>query len=334
LPGQSASTRNWAAAAVFVLVAALPAPVILAIEAGTMARVRALIAGTGIRSSAPISLPPEADSIAWAWAIFFIVLALVYATDTRAESSRRAELDLFDDFVEPEPEPGSEPEPEPLIRVRSEPPGRSTSSLPEVQSLGEAQAWYKKGNELYSQGRYAESIARFDRALKLYPRLAAAWAGRGLACNAMRQYDDAGRCYDEALRLDPRDPAVWHDKGNTLSAIGRLEGALNCYNEALIIDPRDARAWNNKGICLASLGRLEEAIACCDRAVELDPSYLLGWQAKGMLDERLGRTADAIAAYRQFLSLTPDRDSAAAGKIRQRLSALEASAQVEPDRAV
>ena len=321
----SRPVRHWDRAAAFIVIAALPPIVMLALEAGTVARVRAIIAGTKVAPPPPLLLIPGADNIALAWVIFFVVLAFVYVTDTGPEGGERAEPDAFGDHTEPEPEP--EVVAAASRAAASEPTGDGGDALPAVQNLPQAQALLEKGSELYASGHHEQAIAHFDEALKLYPRLAGGWAGKGLASNAMGQYQEAIRCYDEALRLDPRDSAVWHDKGSTLSAVGRLEGALNCFNEVLVVDPRDERAWYNKGICLANLGRPEEALLCCNKATELDPSFAVAWQAKAMVEERLGRVPDALAAYKQFIALASAGDPAAVEEVKRHISALEAAPQ-------
>jgi tetratricopeptide (TPR) repeat protein len=326
--------RHWDKAAAFVVLAALGPVVMLGLEAGTAARIWAFVAGAKVEPSPTLLFAPGADIILWAWVVFFVVLALVYAVETPARDDYEKFADeVGGDFVIPEPESGPEPAPrsEPRIAIPEVQPTaeRQGEALPIVHSLPEAQAWFKKGGELYAQRRYEEAISRFDRALNIYPRLASAWAGKGLASNAIGQYQEAIRCFDEALRLDPRDAAVWHDKGNVLSAIGRLEGALGCFNEALVLDARDAGAWNNKGVCLAALGRPEEAVACCDKALALDPTYVTAWQAKGLIEERLGHLAQAIAAYNQFIELSQDRDAAAAERVRLHIRALESPTQAE-----
>ena len=322
--------RHWDKAAAFAAIAVLSPIIMLAFEAGTVARVRTIISGT---RTATFTLPslaftPQVDGVMWAWVVFFSVLALVYAMDTGRE---RSEMEQFGDYIPPEPEP------EPEVRATAGPRPAATSeptvaggdSLPAVPNIPEAQSWFRKGNELHAAGSYEEAIPCYDKALRLHPRLASAWAARGLACNALRQYQEAIRCYDESLRLDARDPAVWHDKGNALCAIGRLEGALGCYNEALIIDPRGARAWNNKGICLASLGRPEEALPCCNKATQIDPSYAVSWQATAMIEERLGRTAEAASAYKRFIELASASDAAAVERVQRHVSVLEAATQTE-----
>jgi tetratricopeptide (TPR) repeat protein len=320
--------RHWDKAAAFAVLAALGPIVMLALEAGTPARVWAFISGNRAEPPPTLLFAPGADIVLWAWVIFFVVLALIYAVDTGpSDEYEKFAAEVGGDFVIPEPEPA--PEPEPPVAVPEVPQAAAVESevLPTVHSLPEAQAWFKKGSELYAQRRYVDAISRFDRALKIYPRLASAWAAKGLANNAIGQYQEAIRCFDESLRLDPRDAAVWHDKGNLLSAMGRFEEALNCFNEALILDARDAGAWNNKGVCLAALGRPEEAVACCEKALALNPTYATAWQAKGLIEERLGHLPQALAAYKQFIALSGDRDAAAVEKVRRHVVALEAGAQ-------
>ncbi len=320
----SKPVRHWDRAAAFAAIAALPPIILLAIEGGAASRAWALVSGDEITLKSPVVFGISSDTIAWAWAIFFAVLALIYALDTRPEGRETSEPDAFGDYLPPDPESESEVR----VAMTSGSPDEGGDSLPAVPNVAEAQVWLKKGGELYAEGRYEEAISGFDKAIKLHPRLASAWAGRGLACNAMRQYQAAIRSYDESLRLDPRDAAVWHDKGNTLCAIGRLEGALNCFNEAIVIEPRDARAWNNKGICLASLGRPDEALPCCVKATQLDPAYAVAWHARAMIEERLVRVPDAVASYKQFIALTSASDAATVERIQRHVSVLEAGAPV------
>ena len=276
----------------------------------------------------PASFWTEVHTIAVAWAIFFGVLAFVYATRKAPSVSETSEPEAVADQPPARPEPEARPLPE--VRAIQPPTSSERESLPVVMTLPEAQALYKKGSELYAMGRGDEAMVRFDKALKLNPRLASAWAGKGHVLSARGEYQEAIRCYDEALRIDRRDAAVWHDKGSALCAVGWWEGALNCFNEALILDPRDERAWFNKGICLSNLGRHDEALPCCVKATQLDPSFAEAWQAQAIMQESLGWIQDAVAAYKQFIALVPPGDDATVERVRRHVSALEAGPQARP----
>ena len=314
--------RRWGIAAAFAVVAALPPIILLALEAGALARVQATISGAKLAASQPsLSTGPGADTIAWAWAVFFAVLAIVFVKGDEPAGGAASQSEDIGGYVI------LDPVPELRSSVLELSKGDSAEPLPAVQNLEKAQAWFRKGSEQYGLGLYEEAISSFDRALRLYPRLASAWGGKGLAYDAKGLYRDAISCYDESLRLDPRDPEVWHAKGMTLTAMGRLEGALNCFNEALMLSMRDARAWNNKGVCLAGLGRLDEAIACYDKALTFDRSYALAWHAKAMAQEQLGQIPEAIAAFKKYIDLAPGRAAATIERVRRHVSALEAGPQ-------
>jgi Tfp pilus assembly protein PilF len=318
--------RARAVAFVFVVAAALPWLVKLALEFGTAAGIQAIIYGASSVPQPP-PLPSGAGAITWAWTVFFITLAFVCGTETVPRTGAVAEPGVVSDRSIPEVESALRSAEHAIGEQAHESEGQL---LPEVQSLQKAQVLLTEGTEQYGQGHFDEANVRFDKALQLCPRLASAWAGKGLSSNALGQFQEALRCYDESLRLDPRDPAVWHDKGNTLSAIGRHEGAMSCFNEALILDPNDARAWNNKGGCLASLGRFDEARTCYDNALAIDPSYPLAWYAQGVIEERLGYVETALIAYRRFLTLGSDQDAATVENARRHVTELETALQSEP----
>jgi len=52
--------------------------------------------------------------------------------------------------------------------------------------------------------------------------------------------------FDRALAIDPRYAAAWYNKGGSLADLGLREEAISCYDQALAIDPGDAAAWTSK----------------------------------------------------------------------------------------
>jgi tetratricopeptide (TPR) repeat protein len=339
-PSQVVPHRRWGLTVVFAVIAALPPLFLFGVETGVVARLWAII------NRADPALPPavlavgEASLIVWAWAVFFLVIALVVGRGTEPErhaegAPEEGELEtaVGDPWADAGIESASTLDASAAAATAGmdEPAesgleGFGAENLPSIPNLPEVEAWYSRGGRLHGMGRYEEAIVCYDKALRLHPRFASAWAGKGLASNSLGRYLDAIGCYDEALRLDPRSSAVWYNKGNTLCAVSRFEGALNAFNEALIIDPGDARSWHNKGVCLASLGRHDEAIPCYDKALELDPSYAVAWRAKAMVEERMGRVQDAVRAFKQFISLASDRDARLAEGVQRHVEWLEGEA--------
>jgi hypothetical protein len=150
-----------------------------------------------------------------------------------------------------------------------------------------------QGDRLVKEGRYEESIALYDRAIRMGSRPATAWTSKGVAYKRLGRLDEAVRCHNAALKVNPKNEIAWCNKGDILFRAGRLEKAIECFDRAIEIRPKYAIAWNNKGAALAKMGRYEEAKACQDRAVELKPRYVAAWLNRGEVLARLGDRDEA-----------------------------------------
>ena len=64
-------------------------------------------------------------------------------------------------------------------------------------------AWSNKGAALFSQGKYDEAIASYDRAIEINPDYKQAWNNKGIVYFNMGKYSDAIVCYDRAIAIDP-----------------------------------------------------------------------------------------------------------------------------------
>ncbi|TLZ58446.1 MAG: tetratricopeptide repeat protein [Methanobacteriota archaeon] len=150
-----------------------------------------------------------------------------------------------------------------------------------------------QGDRLVKEGRYEESIAMYDRAIRMGSRPAMAWTAKGVAYKRLGRLDEAVRCHNAALKQNPKNEIAWCNKGDILFRAGRLETAIGCFDRAIEIRPKYAIAWNNKGAALARMGRFEDAKACQDRAVALKPRYVAAWLNRGEVLARLGDRDEA-----------------------------------------
>ena len=74
--------------------------------------------------------------------------------------------------------------------------------------VSEAEKHVTIGFELRQEGRFDESVAEFDEAIRLDPQHAGAYMGRGFSHADLGQFQRAIQDYDEAIRLDLR-PGNW-----------------------------------------------------------------------------------------------------------------------------
>ncbi|HKU82932.1 MAG TPA: tetratricopeptide repeat protein [Candidatus Nitrosocosmicus sp.] len=61
----------------------------------------------------------------------------------------------------------------------------------------------------------------------------------GILLHNQGKFAEALECYDKALAIDPKSPIVLSNKGLSLHNQGKFAEALECYDKALAIDPQD-----------------------------------------------------------------------------------------------
>ena len=164
---------------------------------------------------------------------------------------------------------------------------------------------YEHGLELAGQGRHAEAIGEFERALSARPddahvlfalgRTAEA-IGHGAAAeaffrrvlerepdriealvnlaNLMRKAARTAEIIDllrPALERNPARAELWLTLGSALREAGDIATAETFYREALRLQPGYAPALGNLADLLADRGGVDEALALCKRVLTADP---------------------------------------------------------------
>ncbi len=193
------------------------------------------------------------------------------------------------------------------------------------------------GTALLQQGRGADALKAFERAIEFEPGDAQLWCNLGLALAELRRNDEAILSFQHALKLEP---GLWNaaskaaillhqaarfeeallyfnrcdelrpDNIQTLAARSETLQGLRRYEEAFadlervnLLDPTNADVPNRAGNSLTALGRYEEALAWYDRAITLRDRHALRNKASAL--GQLGRFDEARAAFRQAIAEDP-----------------------------
>jgi protein O-GlcNAc transferase len=156
-----------------------------------------------------------------------------------------------------------------------------------------------------AQGKGAQALGNFDRALALRPNDADALNSRGIALYRMGKLDEALASYDRALAAHPNHADTFNNRAVALRVLGRFDQALASYDRALALRPNDAFAFNNRGMILRELGRPAEALASFERALALQPNDPLALGNRGNALAELKRFDEALASYDRALALFP-----------------------------
>jgi tetratricopeptide (TPR) repeat protein len=195
------------------------------------------------------------------------------------------------------------------------------------------------------EGRHADAIGHFQKAIALFPELGAAYYGLALSYRALGQVDDARRALDEHAKFGARWPALDDpmrdavaalrddgaatlQRGVRLAESGDLPGAIAAHEAALARDPSLVQAHTNLVSLYGRAGNFVKAEEHYGAAVKLggdlgdahyDYGVLLGQQ------EKWGLAADA---YRKALALNPAHAQARnnLGQLLERQREFEAAA--------
>jgi tetratricopeptide (TPR) repeat protein len=164
------------------------------------------------------------------------------------------------------------------------------------------------GDLLFAEGKYAEAVDAYRRALG--SEKGGDRAGVGLVVASLR-LGDFGAAYKEASSLRERYPvnaAVAAVHGEALWAYGLFEDAEAAFEAALAADATQARAHHGRARSLAARNRLDEALAEAQEALRLNPREGEFYYTTGAVHVRRHAFEEAAVAFRNYVNLLPNRD--------------------------
>ena len=179
----------------------------------------------------------------------------------------------------------------------------TTSSL-------EALKAFSQGTELRNQGKVADSIPFYQRAIELDPNFALAYARVSVIYNNLTQPEQAAqyaqKAYDLRDRVSERERFYIAEKyasyvtGDREEAIRVLQAWAQSY-------PQDYIPHNNLASNYALLGRHEDALREAAEAVRLNSTSTININNYVGAFMRLNRFDEARASLEKYLGQTPDR---------------------------
>ena len=162
------------------------------------------------------------------------------------------------------------------------------------------------GNILRGQGRLAEAMACYERALALAPDSVDTLYNLGNTCQDLGQTERAIGYFERALRLRPDAVELHSNLGSAFQDLGRLDEAVASYREALALQPDAVEIHDNLAGALRSQGELAAAVACYERAIALRPDRIESQIGLGVVLRDQGQLGEAVARYERALALAPD----------------------------
>ena len=189
--------------------------------------------------------------------------------------------------------------------------GRAAQAIDDYQKALEirpdfVEARYNLANALAAQGRSVDAIEQYQKAFELAPDNAEAHSSLGTVLMGQGRHAEAIDQYLKALEIRPDFVEARYNVANALAAQGRFAEAIEQYKQALRINPRYEQAINNLANALTAQGRFAEAIEEYQKAIELRPDSAEAHNNLGTALSRQGRSVEATEQYQQALEIRPD----------------------------
>ncbi|KAK9853354.1 hypothetical protein WJX84_002688 [Apatococcus fuscideae] len=193
---------------------------------------------------------------------------------------------------------------------------RNLSNAASLPSPADTNAVFEKfmeaGFRAASRHDYDKAIRCFEQALSIRPDDPRVFFRLGNALFAQQRYAESRRCFGQSLELArlPEDgtllPKVHVNLGIAMEAEGLLLGACEHYREAAAQNADHFRALKLLGSALYALGDFEGARHELQQALQLQPDYADALCDLGCTFCALGQTGNARKAFSDALLVAPD----------------------------
>ncbi len=230
-----------------------------------------------ILSSPIITLSPDERSL----------LRLDAAAVVPASTTLEAHLDsapVDSSMAAGTPPPSSAPQdpaapaavPDPSAATPAAPASNTDTPPPDLASKpkvpDEMRPLAQQANDDFSQGKYDDAAAVYNKIIEHYPDSLYAWSNLGVVRFQQQRYPEAEKALLESIKLNPNDAFSYSILGIVYYQEGRFDDAIDKLTRASTLDPNDARTRNYLGIACSQKGWQEAAEKQLRKAIEIDPT--------------------------------------------------------------
>src|SRR5262245_14902792 len=133
---------------------------------------------------------------------------------------------------------------------------------------GEVKAAFDAGLQLAQQGKYAEAVAEYKKALEKDAAQPYVLANMADALARNNQNQEAIDTYDKAIALKPDDGALYTNKGVVLGKMGKTAESQEAFKKAASINPAmAAQNFFNLGATMVNSGKAADAAEAFKQAI-------------------------------------------------------------------
>ena len=172
-----------------------------------------------------------------------------------------------------------------------------------------ADAFKILGNIFKIQGKKAEALGVYAKALQINPESAPIYANLGSFYAEQKNWKQALNYFQQAVILDPKFAGAYRSLAQVWEQLGDSDRALECLCQAVNLEPEKLTAseYFSFGQKLYQQGKIKEASIFYTQGVKLHPQAKPELAQLVKMLEQLGEWQQAVAYYHKLISLSSDR---------------------------
>lgn len=166
------------------------------------------------------------------------------------------------------------------------------------------------GNILQCQGKKAEALGVYAKALLINPNSAAIYANLGSFYAQQGDWQQAIDYFQQAVIIDPNLAGAYRSLAKIWEELGEQDKALECFCQAVNLEPKTltSEEYFDFGKRLYQQGKIKEASIFYIQGVKLNPRAEKELAQLVKILEQLEEWQQAVVYYHQLISLTKTDD--------------------------
>jgi tetratricopeptide (TPR) repeat protein len=173
---------------------------------------------------------------------------------------------------------------------------------------------FEEGVTLSNEGKYDESIAKFNEVLTKAPKCVECYNNIGAVYTRKKDFDQAEAAYKKALELKPDSVDAYNGLANVYNGQRKFDQAAEASAQAQKLasaapgaagGAASAGSVFNQGVIAWNAGKIPDAQKLFEQAVQLDPKLAEAHYWLGMANVNQNKLAEAVKYFEEYLKLEP-----------------------------
>jgi Tfp pilus assembly protein PilF len=172
------------------------------------------------------------------------------------------------------------------------------------QFSSEVKAHFDLGVQMSDQGKYAEAVEEFAKALEKDAKQPGILARQADAYSKLGKNEDALATYEKAIAINPNDAESLTNMGVVLNKLGKVPEAQEAFKKASAVPGASAQSLYNLGATLFNAQQSDEAAEAFKKAIAIDPNFAEAYFQLGIcLSSKPESMPASVEAFKKYVAI-------------------------------